>query len=375
MRNVQSLLVAIFAVASMAVPGVATAGKPGGGGGGSAIRVEDLGRPAGSVNSVAYAINEAGNLVVGAAYWNATFDYPNNRYAARWSRNATTGAWQAEDLRPSLPLHKRSSGTQVNDAGTVVVSAEYSDSTQHWFVITTAGPMREFGPMEAIADLDDTDRLIGTRYAADASQVAKPLYWASPSATVVELPVLEAGYGGQAQSFQGLDILGVLADASGDWLVRWKQIGGAWSNPERVLQLPRGYSLTGVSPSGRLAFMHCTGTRYFMKTPIGCDWRAAVWDPPYAGAPTYLPNVAGTYSWTGGVMDDGTVTGVTVASNGVDMLPVLWPTPTTLVQLPLLAGGKGGAPGGFNSHRQLAGGVDVPVKGLSTDHAVLWTLP
>jgi hypothetical protein len=47
----------------------------------------------------------------------------------------------------------------------------------------------------------------------------------------------------------------------------------------------------------------------------------------------------------------------------------------TLVQLPLLTGGKAGAPGGFNSHRQLVGSVNVPIKGLSSDHAVLWTLP
>ena len=374
MRSMQDLLVAILTVASLAVPGMAAGGKPGGGGGGSATRVEDLGRPAGSVNSAANAINEAGSVVVGAAYWNATFEYPNNRYAARWTRSAATGAWQAEDLRTLLPPHKRSSGTQVNDAGTVVVSVEYRDSTQHWFVITSAGPMREFGPIEAVADLDEGDRLIGTRYAADATQVAKPLYWASPTAAVVELPVLQPGYGGQTLLFQGLDILGTLADASGDWLVRWRQVDGAW-NVERVLQLPRSYSLTGVSPGGRVAFMHCTGTRYYMKTPIGCEWRAAVWDPPYAGAPAYLPNLAGTYSWTGGVMDDGTVTGLTVASNGVDMLPVLWPTPTTLMQLPLLTGGKAGAPGGFNSHRQLVGSVNVPIKGLSTDHAVLWTLP
>jgi hypothetical protein len=91
--------------------------------------------------------------------------------------------------------------------------------------------------------------------------------------------------------------------------------------------------------------------------------------------PTYLPNVAGTYSWTGGVMEDGTMPGLTVASNGVDMLPVLWPTPDTIVKLPLLSGGKSGGTAGFNAYRQIAGYVDVPVKGRSTYHAVVWTLP
>jgi len=143
----------------------------------------------------------------------------------------------------------------------------------------------------------------------------------------------------------------------------------------RVQQIPDKYYVTGVGSSGRLALMHCAGTRYFVGSPTGCDWRAAVWDPPYLGAPTYLPNVAGTYSGTGRVFDEGTVVGVTVASNGIDVLPVLWPTPTTLVKLPLLSGGKGGGVAGLNSHGQLTGHVDVPVKGVSKFHAVVWTRP
>jgi len=303
-----------------------------------------------------------------------TIDYPNRNFAARWTRNAATGAWQAEDLRPLLPRHKSSEGRLVNDAGTVVVRTEFTDSSERWFVITSAGPTLELRPGDSVADLSDADQMVGSGRNPNTAAAGSPLYWASPSAAPVALPVIQDGYGGQAQWFQGLDILGTLADDSGNWLVRWSRIDGTWS-VVRVQQIPDKHYLTGVGGSGRLALMHCAATKYAFGSPIGCDWRAAVWDPPYLGAPTYLPNVAGTYSWTGPVLDDGTVFGVTVASNNVDMLPVLWPTPATLIKLPLLAGGKSGGAPGSNSHGQLAGHVDIPVKGLSKFHAVVWTQP
>jgi len=190
--------------------------------------------------------------------------------------------------------------------------------------------------------------------------------------------MLEPGSGGSARWFDGTDILGTLSDATGKWLVRWSPVAvGSWS-VTRVAQLPVSHELSGVSlgsPGGRLALAHCAGKLSFVGTVYGCEWRAEVWDSPYAGMPKYLPTVAGVHSWTGGVMDDGTVLGVSVASNGVDMLPVVWPTPTTLVKLPLLSGGKSGSAGGINAFRQVAGAVDVPVKGRSQNHAVVWTLP
>ncbi|MDH4022773.1 MAG: hypothetical protein OEV14_06580 [Gammaproteobacteria bacterium] len=363
--------VILLAGALLAMPFAdAVAGKTPGG---TAIRVEDLGKPAGSVRSAAGAINDAGNAVVGWAYFDATFEYRNNNYAARWTRSSGSGAWQAEDLRPLLPMHKTSYGTLVNNAGTVVISTEYLDSTYHGFVITSAGQTLELGRGEYVNDLDELDHMIGSRRDPSQALPELPLFWASPSGPAAELPVIQSGFGGQARWFQGVDIVGTLADDSGKWLVRWSKVSDQWI-VTRLLKLP-SYDLTGVGPGGRLAFMHCTGPLYNGQTVIGCDWRAAVWDPPYDGAPTYLPNLAGTYSWTGGVMDDGTIPGLTVASNGVDMLPVLWPTPTTLVRLPLLSGGKSGGTSGFNAYRQIAGYVDVPVKGRSTYHAVVWTLP
>lgn len=44
--------------------------------------------------------------------------------------------------------------------------------------------------------------------------------------------------------------------------------------------------------------------------------RAAAWDAPYAGTPSYLPSLAGTFSWTNEVTDDGTVGGPALSRIG-----------------------------------------------------------
>jgi len=371
MTGTSNLLIALLTTAALGLPGVATAAKPGSGGGdggNSAIRVEDLGMPAGSLQSAGKAINDMGNVVVGSAYWDATFEYPNRNYAARWKRNAVTGSWQAEDLRPLLPRHVGSQAVLVNDAGTIVINADFADGTRHWYVMTSAAALLELAPGESVSDLSEADQMVG-------ASSGEPVYWDSPSSEPVGLPVIQAGSGGAAYWFQGVDIFGMLTDDLGNWLVRWHRVEGAWG-VERVQQVPQNYYVAGVGPGGRLALSHCAGTLFNRGTQLtSCDWRAAVWDPPYAGDPVHLPSIAGPYGWAGGVSGDGAVAGVTVASNGVDMLPVLWPTPTTLVSLPLLSGGKNGGVGCcFNGYGQLAGHVDVPVKGRSQFHAVVWSL-
>jgi hypothetical protein len=71
------------------------------------------------------------------------------------------------------------------------------------------------------------------------------------------------------------------------------------------------------------------------------------------------------------------VVGVVTASSKTvkNWLPVIWPTPTSLVRLPLLSGAKYGGTNHVNAYRQVAGAV-VFVEGWATvDHAVIWTLP
>jgi hypothetical protein len=346
----------------------AVAGKPSGG---NSIRVEDLGKPAGSVTSGAGAMNDFGNIVVGAAYWNATLDYPNRNYAARWTRS-TSGAWQAEDLRTLIPNTTESGAMQVNNAGTVTVkSLDTADSQYHSLVITSSNAVIDLGANVFPNDLNQADAMIGYRYDPSA-QSTVPLFWPSPSIAPQVLPILAAGYSGEASWFDGPDIVGTSDDASGRWLVRWSASSGTWQVTP-IVKLPVAtVAATGINSAGRLALWVCD--------PFPCDLlknnaRAAVWDPPYTRPPTYLPTLAGPKSYSGVVMEDGTVVGRVIASNGVDMLPVIWPAPATITALPLLTGGKAGGAGRVNAYRQITGSVDVPVKGRSTSHAVVWTLP
>jgi hypothetical protein len=338
---------------------------------GSSIRVEDLGKPNGSVMSAAGAINDSGNMAVGSAYWNATFDYPNRNYAARWTRS-TGGAWQAEDLRTLIPDTKESGATQVNNAGTVTVqSLRRSDSVYHSYVISNSGPVIDLGANVFPNDLNEADAMVGYRYDPAGGPLV-PLYWSSPTETPQELPSLAAGYRAEAMWFQGLDVIGTSDNPSGRWVVRWSRISGTWT-VSAIVKLPIGTAnLTGMNSAGRLAFWVCD--------PFPCDLlqknaKAAVWEAPYTQPPTYLPTLAEPKSYSGEVMEDGTVVGRVIASNGVDMLPVMWPTPTNVTALPLLSGGKAGGTGHVNAFRQIAGSIDVPLKGLSRIHAVVWTLP
>jgi len=361
--------VALLVGALLAMPlTTATAGKPSGG---SPIRIEDLGKPVGSVTSGAGGINDFGNVVVGGAYWNATLDYPNRNYAARWTRS-TSGAWQAEDLRTLIPNTKESGAMQVNNAGTVTVrSLDTVDSQYHSLVITSLNAVIDLGANVFPNGLNESGAMVGYRY-DPGGQPLVPLFWSSPTAAPQVLPVIAADYGGEAAWFDGTDILGTSDDASGRWLVRWSASSGTWQVTP-IVRLPIGtVAVTGMNSAGRLALCVCD--------PFPCDLlqknaRAAVWDPPYTQLPTYLPTLAGPKSYPGVVMEDGTVVGRVIASNGVDMLPVIWSTPTTVTALPLLVGGKAGGVGRVNAYRQITGSVDVPVKGRSTSHAVVWTLP
>ncbi len=359
----------IFALSAVALLGStlpAQAAKPGGSG--ASIRIEALGTPNGARSSRANAINAAGTVVVGDVYWEATFTSRNNWYAARWTRPTGSGAWLAEDLRPLLPPSRWSWASLVNDAGTVVVRSEDDrDGSQYrLLVVSSAGSTIDLGLHVVAAALGDDDTLAGFRYDPAGALPDEPLYWHSPYSIAETLPVLAAGYGAEATLFAGGEIRGTATDADGAWLVFWRGGPGQWVI-ERSLKLPAGFGFSpgGANAQGRLAGTHCANP---------CGWvkfnppqlRAVAWDSPYAAPPTFLPNLAGTYSWAELVMESGVVVGSTVASNGVDMLPVMWPTPSTVKALPLLPRAKSGGTGGVNQ-TQITGDV--------AGNAVVWTLP
>jgi len=358
----QILVVAQLAIGLLVAPFTMAAPK-----GGSSITIEALGTPVGAVGSRAAAINAAGTVIVGDAYWNATAEYPNNWYAARWSRSSASGPWQVEDLRPLLPSSRWSWAMQVNNAGTVTVRSEDPSGGSHYrSLVIVAGVRYDLGLDVVPNSLSESDAMAGVKYDPSGANPDQPLYWASPYVITAELlPVLAPGHGGQAIWFLGGGIRGTADDADGVWLVQWTGGTGSWTI-ERLRKLPPQFTPSGLNTQGRLAGRQC-GTPCSPIRPFDpINYRAVVWDAPYAGLPTYLPNLAGTYSWAGSVMDSGVVVGLTVASNGVDMLPVIWPTPGTVKALPLLLRAKGGGTAGVNRN-QITGNVGAA--------AVLWTLP
>lgn len=368
MRIKEALSVIVLVTACLLGSALAVAGKPSGGDNG--IKVEELAKPVGSVEAYAEDINDSGTIVVGSAYWNATWVYRNNFYGVRWTRASTADPWVAEDLRPLMPLGRDgrpvdSRAYAVNDAGTILY---LSFGSGHRYVSTTAGDFIDLGNI-GVSDLSNNDTMVGHR----PGLPAVALFWATPTSPPTELPPLADGYHAVALMFQGADVIGRADDTAGTWIVRWVLSAGTWS-VQRVAPMPPGYSgPTGMNFAGRIGL----GAPDPSSAPYGWGSRAAAWDPPYTQPPVNLPTLSGTAGAAGPVLEDGTVVGIVTASSKTvkNWLPVIWPTPTSVVRLPLLPHGKYGETYRVNAYRQIAGSVKF-VEGWSTiDHAVIWTLP
>lgn len=369
MRITIRLFLVSLATVGLAVPHLTVMAK--GGGDSSPIRIEDLGKPSGSLSAMAMAINDSGTVVVGSAYWDATLTYGNGNFATRWTRNSTTGAWLAEDLRPLMPRSSWSWGEQVNNAGTATFrGTDYADGQTYSFVVTMSNSMTNLGASAVPNHLSEAEAMAGIGFSTGGPTPYLPLFWTSTTANPEVLPVLESGFPGGAYFIDGANIIGTADDGSGEWLVRWSGGSGNWTIA-RIAMLPPGAAPTGLNSSGRLSLWICDP----LPCNTGRNAKAAVWDPPYAGRPTYLPTLNGPTSRAFSVAEDGTVVGDVIASNGYDTLPVIWPTPTAVVALPLLRGGKAGSVRQINAYGQLVGHVAVAVKGQRESHAVMWTLP
>jgi uncharacterized membrane protein len=349
-------------------PTPAMAGKPSGGG--SGIKVEELAKPVGSVEAYAADINDSGTIVVGSAYWDATWVYQNRFYGVRWTRSSPSDPWVAEDLRPLMPMGASGypidgRAYAVNDAGTILY---LSYGSGHSYVSMGAGALIDLGDV-GVNDLSNNDTLIGSR----SGTPGVALFWATPTSPPVELPALASGYHAIAMRFQGADVIGRADDASGTWVVRWVNSAGTWSVHRVALMPAKANGPSGMNSAGRIGL----GAYDPSAVQYGWDHRPAVWDPPYTQPPVNLPTLSGTAGSTGAVLEDGTVVGVVTANSKTvkNFLPVIWPTPTSLVRLPLLSGAKYGGTNHTNAYRQIAGAVSF-VEGWNTiDHAVVWTLP
>ena len=353
-------VVLISAAIASAIVDAAPKGGNGGNGGGNDIVSETLGWPAGAVMSSAAAISQNGLYAAGKSYWNATFDYPNNWYATRWSRASVGSPWVEEDLRPLLPASSWSWALHVNDAGTVTVGSEEprTNPSRYQALVIYGGVSYDLGYDVAIYALDQDNRVAGVRYDPSYIVPEKALYWAQPGSPVEELPPLAAGYGASARWFVGDDLFGIAETGTGSWLAKWTGGSGSWT-VTAVTPLPDGFGVRDMNPSGLLA---------------GGGYQAAIWAAPYAGDPTYLPTLAGPYSWANAALDAGAVAGVSEASNGIDILPVLWPDSVTVKLLPTACRINSGSANGASGKR-VAGYANTTCKGKTRSEAVIWTLP
>ena len=365
MRTSSILAVIAVATACLLGPVPAGAGKPSGGGGGSGIKVEELVKPVGSVDAYAGDINDSGTVAVGSAYWDATWDYRNDYYAVRWTRASTSDPWVAEDLRLMFPPNVDSRAYLVNDAGTIVF---LSYNTGHHYVMTSAGAVTDLAT-DAVSALSNNGTMVGYRWVTQGV----PLFWASLSSAPKELPLLDSSFSAGATLFQGADVIGWAEDAAGRWAVRWVNNAGSWSVQRIALLPPQASGPSGMNSAGRLSL----GVYDPSSVQYGWEHRPAVWDPPYTQPPINLPTVSGTAGTTGRVLEDGTVVGVVTANSKTvrHWLPVTWPTPTSLVKLPLLSGAKYGGTNGVNAYRQISGAVSFVEGWATVDHAVIWKLP
>lgn len=365
MRITRLVFTSILAAALVATPCIGMAAK-GGGSPGSGIRVEQLPMPADVAQAMAFDINEQGTTIVGSMDWKD--QYIGRMSAARWRRDSAGSLWQAEDLRPLLPTVRSSGASLVNNAGTVVVHSEFENGTIHRFVITSAGDTVEIAPNDEPRDLSEMDAMVGRRWGGGVGP-DKPIYWASPYDAAVELPVLEDGYGGTATSFLGSDVLGMLSDASGLWLVRWGSSNGQW-DITLIVRWPPAYTFQSMNSAGRISLNICDP--YPCNSPSD-ESNAAIWDPPYLSPPIYLVRRGGTSSGAGKVLEDGTVLGTLMSSS--NSTPVLWTTPDVLTEFPTLSHADSSSMTAANGFKQVVGRVRLYVARQFQTVAVLWTLP
>jgi hypothetical protein len=182
------------------------------------------------------------------------------------------------------------------------------------------------------------------------------------------LPRLAEGYAASPGWFVGGDLYGIASDSTGSWLVRWTGGSGNWTIAT-VAGLPEGFGVSDMNASGLLA-----GSRCGTPCRVPGDHRAASWAAPYEGDPGVLPTLAGPYSWAVVALDRGAIAGVSEASNGVDMLPVIWPDAGTVQLLPTSCRiSSGGASSGAGN--RIAGFATTTCKGKTRTEAVIWTLP
>ena len=366
--NIKRYLIGVVIAAALLAAVSADAARKGGGGGNgggasSDFSVTTLPMPDGAVNSRANAISEDGNQVVGDAYWNATIEYPNKWYAVLWTKDSS-GTWQARDLRDLWPDTTWSWGTTVNDSGTVVLrSQDHSTPSQYQTVVLYGGVALPLGGDTFVNGLSSSDEMSGSQAGSNGDV---PLYWGNPFAAPDVLPTEWAHNSFSSASagwFIGSNLHGAGTDTGGRWLVQWSLSNGSWGITATT-RVPDAFSAGGMNADGLVGGTVCQAP---CSGPF--DYRPASWQS--GGDVVILPTPNGPYGWVTTVLASGEIAGTVEASNGIDMIPVIWPASDKVVALPLPSRGVAGFTGGSAGNR-IVGSATTQVKGKRVTNAVVW---
>lgn len=288
------------------------------------------------------AIND-GEVIVGRS---AYTESPKVLFhAVRWTRTSASADWQIEDLHPALPASEMSQANAVNESGVVVGYME-TGGVGRGFVLTAAGDAIDLGPGVFAGALNDAGEMAGNAAAGyDGRDISVPLYWAAPGSDPSALPPLAAGASAEARFFAGSGaIIGVATDESGDWLVRWQRSGEGWTVQRLQPHTPRGPHPLAQNVLGMAVGNGCS-------PPPSCDpladlraWYWASFEEPAL----QLPTLANLRTFIGGIADDGLMVGTSHVKGLTSYRPVMWPSPTSIVELPLPPKGSSGSAAGVN---------------------------
>jgi uncharacterized membrane protein len=294
-------------------------------------------------------------------------------HAVRWTRATGSAAWQVEDLSGRLPSPEESQANKVNEDGLIIGSME-TGGVLRGFVLPQSGPAIDLGPSVFANDLSAGGEMAGeSTSASGGSGLITPLYWSAPGAAAETLPPLQPEQPARALFFTPAgDIVGTGSDSAGEWLVRWTRTASGWFIERLQPHVARAPLPRTMNTAGRAIGNGC-------PSPASCDplydTRPFVWTAltePALALPT-LTNRASSYVL--GIADTGLMTGFGNLRGSTTARPVAWPSPASILELPLLPKGSSGMAGGVNNLGQIVGTVTVSEKSSSRVSAVVWTLP
>jgi probable HAF family extracellular repeat protein len=205
------------------------------------LQITDIGTLPNAWPSFPMQVSAAG-IAVGYGYTGA--NYSGVRHALRW--NLGSGTVVLEDLTPQLGNSVESNAWGLNEAGDIVGGFRTAAGKPHAFLLASAG-LTDLHPLcngsddgkdaSGAYDVNANGEVVGYRGIVDGpGDSYRAFYWAAGCMT--ELPTL----GGSSQA-RAINDNGVIVGQSGGLPVRWT----------RNSDTPGGWNITPISSSGWIA--------------------------------------------------------------------------------------------------------------------------